>query len=449
MRKIHSFILVVLLCLSVPVCAFGDAYTKWAVVTDAEFGATGDGSTDDTAAIQSAIDTGNPVYFPPGTYIVTDQLDISTEGQLLSGQGSASCRILVQTSGASEFNGSADGVLVFSTAAKYAQVRDLWVEFNQPSSVTRSDYVQPPAIYAQDVIGLVIRNTHIQEAWQGIDLRGDTTGAIIKNLQISSFDAGIMVDGLVGEVNFESVHFWAFYNLTENQESVFQDFNLTDNSDPNLSVAFEVGAVGASGMVNIKNCMCLSAYGLVMLDDTYPRVTIKNGWFERGCQILQLAGELYIEGCLMSVYDNYPAVGGGYALRQIGGTAMVRNLRMLANSDSAEAIVVYGDMSIANSILFRNGGSNYRIHVYSGGELLVNGVVFDNSATYHYGNPWVYVANGGLIQHVGCRYHEGETLEIATDSAHIVVGNSFGTGTDAPTLPGTQNNMVYENNYDS
>lgn len=47
----------------------------WFDVTDAAYGATGDGSTDDTAAIQAAIDAaeaagGGVVYFPAGVYIV-------------------------------------------------------------------------------------------------------------------------------------------------------------------------------------------------------------------------------------------------------------------------------------------------------------------------------------------------------------------------------------------
>lgn len=47
-----------------------------------DFGATGDGVTDDTAAIQAALDLGGVIYFPAGTYIVTSTLDV--------GDGSAS-----------------------------------------------------------------------------------------------------------------------------------------------------------------------------------------------------------------------------------------------------------------------------------------------------------------------------------------------------------------------
>jgi hypothetical protein len=41
------------------------------VVSVKDFGAVGDGVTDDTTAIQAAIDEEQPLYFPPGTYIVT------------------------------------------------------------------------------------------------------------------------------------------------------------------------------------------------------------------------------------------------------------------------------------------------------------------------------------------------------------------------------------------
>ena len=41
------------------------------VVNVKDFGAVGDGVTDDTAAIQNAINTGKSVYFPSGIYKIT------------------------------------------------------------------------------------------------------------------------------------------------------------------------------------------------------------------------------------------------------------------------------------------------------------------------------------------------------------------------------------------
>ena len=63
---------------------------KGASVNVLDFGATGDGSTDDTLAIQSAIDlasaTGKTVYFPAGTYSVVPATTQEWEGTAL-GQG--------------------------------------------------------------------------------------------------------------------------------------------------------------------------------------------------------------------------------------------------------------------------------------------------------------------------------------------------------------------------
>jgi hypothetical protein len=44
-----------------------------------DFGATGDGVTDDTDAIKQAIATGRSVYFPAGTYLITSTLNITQD----------------------------------------------------------------------------------------------------------------------------------------------------------------------------------------------------------------------------------------------------------------------------------------------------------------------------------------------------------------------------------
>jgi len=58
-----------------------------------DFGAVGDGVTDDTTSIQLALDTGNDVIFPAGQYLITAQLNASA-GSVLHGQGD--CELIFQ-----------------------------------------------------------------------------------------------------------------------------------------------------------------------------------------------------------------------------------------------------------------------------------------------------------------------------------------------------------------
>src|SRR5207253_1256820 len=74
--------------------------TVWDVMN---FGAIGDGATDDTAAIQSAINAaatsatghgGGIVYFPPGNYKVSSTLQITTGGIHLLGPGPSATQLI-------------------------------------------------------------------------------------------------------------------------------------------------------------------------------------------------------------------------------------------------------------------------------------------------------------------------------------------------------------------
>jgi hypothetical protein len=60
------------------------------VVSVKDFGAVGDGVTDDTAAITNAIATGKNVYFPSGNYLLTSLLSITAQNQELYGEGNSS-----------------------------------------------------------------------------------------------------------------------------------------------------------------------------------------------------------------------------------------------------------------------------------------------------------------------------------------------------------------------
>lgn len=75
----------------------GGSSADFGYVNVKEVGATGDGSTDDTVAIRTALQAGGAVYFPDGTYRVTSTITVTNKGLHMYGDGQAS-RILFDPS---------------------------------------------------------------------------------------------------------------------------------------------------------------------------------------------------------------------------------------------------------------------------------------------------------------------------------------------------------------
>ena len=99
---------------------------SYAIVTD--FGATGDGTTDDTAAINRALNqlycqAINPqirrsLFFPAGTYIVTDTINVPPYAKLY-GEGSNSSIVNFNVQAHTTLIAYAEGVLVSDTGSFY------------------------------------------------------------------------------------------------------------------------------------------------------------------------------------------------------------------------------------------------------------------------------------------------------------------------------------------
>lgn len=74
-----------------PLGGGGGTSASYGINVKTDFGAVGDGATNDTVAIQNALNSvpagGGLVYFPRGDYLVSSTLQVKTEGTMLVGDG--------------------------------------------------------------------------------------------------------------------------------------------------------------------------------------------------------------------------------------------------------------------------------------------------------------------------------------------------------------------------
>jgi hypothetical protein len=85
------------------ISATGFQYASFVNVKDPTYGATGDGVTDDTTAIQAACNVGGSVYFPPGTYKISSAITLSVAGTYF-GAGKVATNIKTTSATADIFN---------------------------------------------------------------------------------------------------------------------------------------------------------------------------------------------------------------------------------------------------------------------------------------------------------------------------------------------------------
>lgn len=394
-------------------------------ISVADYGAKGDGVTDDTAAFENALATLKPVYIPAGTFLVKRRLVVNP-GQILFGAGRKVSTIYADAS----FDMGANGIIRLAVPGEaVTAIRDFGILCYQPSTATtRGQLISyPPAVYADSCSRFEMDKIRIAGAIDGVVATGNCGGAFIGRLEIGCFGTGLKFDGALDFVRIESYHFWPFTYSSGNLVTIFED---------GTTVAAEFGRVDG---LNIGS---LATYkGRVKF--TSSMVTPLGAALPACIANLQLDGEGAI----------YEHTGGN-------GVQVACCYSTKDSSPSATLVVTNGraefgffDLNAANTVtpILVNGGQLY----INGGKLrnqLVSGKLAEvTSGTLSIRNAWFDVPNNtrtvayveqsgtGILNVMDCtttRYAgiSGPIVKIGADlTEHAITGNHFlGFSLDLP-----------------
>jgi len=415
------------------------------IVNVKDYGAVGDGSTDDTAAIQAAVNAGSPVVFPVGVYRTSGTISIPSNRELYGSvgaiiQGSTTNYVL---SAQSKSNIKIRDLSVYGVGAPYVDsannINNTCINFTQFTNVVVSDCVISNFAFAgiqfYTGTGAEVRNCRIYGAARGqvpqggnymFGIRGYTGTHQLKIVDnvISNTATGILIatdsrKGIVqGNQIYDSLGQHGMYL------EVCGDYSVIGNVISNYWFTGTKMQIQTGSSLNVEN------------------VTIQGNTYNAGNDAISIANN---QATNTLEFRNVSIVGNvgmnsrrsGYGVQFDGGRGLtVANNRMesfltgisvrkttnvvvsansVENCDNLGLRVTEVDEGYFNNNVFVNTGitntnPNAAWHIVNSG--LVPHLEFDNNTEVNGGSPRTYpVLLDGDMSNVKWR------------------GNRFGTGT--------------------
>ena len=335
------------------------------------FGAVGDGSTNDTAPIQTAWDLG-PVYLPPGNWHVTDELACNG-GNAMSGAGNYVSVLTVGSAGGNDFNMNANGVVqTGAIVGGPCSLTNFEIGFYQPDTggMTLANIIHYPKALDGDFVHYgTIDKVRINAAWECFGAAGGMSGTPggthLGTIDCSSFNTGLY---LQGNDAFFSVDTWdqETGGLTANQAAVYE----------------AAGEAGTAQCIHLAGDVQGPAFGKAMC--FAQGVTLDNGTaynIPTSFNTLDLDGD----GALLKVngggQGNAVRVGTLYSTKSAADTlgtlnidgaltsVEISNCRVSAAQTSAPDILVNGGSTILNGCYYFYSSPNETPVMVTGGLL--------------------------------------------------------------------------------
>lgn len=415
---------------------FGGGF--WALigkeVTARQAGATGDGSTDDTAALNRALASGRGVLIEAGTYRVTDALVTGAANQRVRGVGRGRTVIDVRET----FNMAAAGVI--HVAHDFVSVSDLEISFDQSSAASRATLVAyPPAVNMAGETRVRLSRLRFEQAYDGIDATGNTGGAILDDIECGALNEGFVLGGAQDTVELRNCRVWV-YNFAANTTLV----NIYSDGQ---TIGFRIGEVDDLKMVNCTPWRCRMVLEKTAGGGPFGQISALtlDGPFSR---IEMEGGEVQIAGLYAT-----SNVAGDYMVKQTGGNLSISSFDFDVVATANLPLVEVSGTDTVCTVVNGNvqlGGSNYADGFkLNSGRLIISGVDFSV-------NPWTNrIAScitqvGGRLTAYGnsCTARTtgaGSFIDVQTAGAHSVFGN-HANGWKI-SLPADRTGAVYGPNY--
>ena len=296
---------------------------SYAIVTD--FGATGDGVTDDTAAINRALyqiycrqtntQIRRSLFFPAGTYLVTGTILVPPFAQLY-GEGSDSSIISFQVNDWVTLTPYASGVMIYYTVnGNYYRSKSV-VPAEDPTSPgspiapTNTTYWEQ-----QDLPEYVIQTADsLQQTGVSIGTNGALPPQNIEmiNMAVKTANQGngttvlhnVCLVDRTSQVSFEQVNFQGPFTTADGNTELDALACVHFNSSPSLPCV----------QINFNGCKFSGATYGIMTDNVIKGCTISGGYFDTLFQGIMLdtnpTGVRIVENIFDNIYNEAIVITG-------------------------------------------------------------------------------------------------------------------------------------------
>lgn len=361
-----------------------------------EHGAVGDGSTDDLAEIQAAIDAGKTILFPPGTFAISGDLVLKSDLVLKgSGVGVTTIKLLAASGATHMFTG---------TNLVRVKIQDLTVEGNEANNGSALDAFHFNGAARVDIVDVEIKEVRQNGISLGND-SGTNQYVCIRNVRISSCRGHLIEICNRGSTNIG-----------------VQLSNLV-LATPGVSSTAKA-AIMAFGKVQMTNIWCDSVagdnYGIWLRDD--------DGTFGNGAHDSELAN-CHVRGTSGSgtITEGFKIDSDRCAFSNCTSDSLDRNFRVVGDDNrfvgcSANAgdagFYLEGDRFLIQGCHIATDGSGKAcIDVRSGAD---NGRIFNNRINATSSASKVIVSGANLH----ARDNEGWVTHAVLESADIDVSSN-------------------------